>query len=213
MQPKADDLERVAFITDPLRRSFAAKVVGMDDGIGQLLGVLDATGQANNTLVIFMTDHGGDPKFGGSNQPLRGGKATLFEGGLRVPCLIRWPGVIDPGTETDAVASALDWYPTLVALTGIEDPPSNLDGESMLPILNGRTPAEHRPIVWATGSHAELGREAWHAVRHENWKWVDPPGQEGMLFDLGTDPNETSDVSKQHPQVANRLRKLVEETL
>jgi arylsulfatase A-like enzyme len=213
MQPKAADLQRVVSITDPLRRSFAAKVVGMDDGIGQLLEVLEATGQTNNTLVIFMTDHGGDPKYGGSNQPLRGGKATLFEGGLRVPCLIRLPGVIDPGSESDAVASALDWYPTFVALAGIEDPPSNLDGESMLPILSGQTPTQHRPIVWATGSHAELGREAWWAVRHENWKWVDPPGQAGMLFDLRNDPKETSDVSEQHPEVAQRMRKLVEETL
>ncbi|MCA9141066.1 MAG: sulfatase-like hydrolase/transferase, partial [Planctomycetales bacterium] len=73
MQPKTDDLERVSYIGDPLRRAFAAKVVGMDDGIGKLLDALETTGQTDKTLVIFMTDHGGDPNYGGSNLPLRGG--------------------------------------------------------------------------------------------------------------------------------------------
>ena len=213
MQPKPDDLRRVSHIADPLRRAFAAKVVGMDDGIGQLLGALDSTDQSTNTLVIFMTDHGGDANYGGSNKPLRGGKATLFEGGLRVPCLVRFPGIVKPGTESNAVGSALDWYPTFTELAGIVPPPNHLDGESILPILKGRMPKGHRPIVWSTGSHAELGREAWHAVRDGKWKWVDPPGQPGMLFDLDSDQNETTDVALQHPAVAKRMSGLSSETL
>ena len=213
MQPKASDLQRVSSIDDPLRRSFAAKVVGMDDGIGRLLDVLESTGQSENTLVIFMSDHGGDPNYGGSNQPLRGGKATLFEGGLRVPCLVRFPGVVKAGTESDAVASAIDWYPTFAALAKIEDLPTNLDGESILPILRGRAPRDHRPIVWSTGSHAELGRSAWHAVRDGKWKWVQPPGQKAMLFDMDIDPGESNDVADLYPEIVDRLSQLSSDTL
>ncbi|WP_436717105.1 sulfatase-like hydrolase/transferase [Roseiconus lacunae] len=207
MQPKPADLARVTLIDDPLRRAFAAKVVGMDDGIGRLLQALQASGQADQTLVIFMTDHGGDPKYGGSNEPLRGGKATLFEGGLRVPCLIRYPDLIAKGTESDAITSALDWFPTIAELAGLKTP-ANLDGESMLPILRGETPSKHRPIVWATGSHAELERKAWHAVRDGQWKWVQPPGQDAMLFDLTKDPNETTNLISKHSDVAKRLQQL-----
>ena len=178
-----------------------------------MLDVLESTGQAKNTLVIFMTDHGGDPIYGGSNEPLRGGKATLFEGGLRVPCLVRYPGVVASGTESDAVASAIDWYPTFAELANIEHSPSDLDGESILPILQGRTPKNHRPIVWSTGSHAELGRESWHAVRDGKWKWVQAPGQTAMLFDLEVDQNETNDVAQEHPDVVKRLSKLSDATL
>lgn len=207
MQPKPADLEKVRSIQDPLRRSFAAKVVGMDAGIGKILAALDSTGQADDTLVIFMTDHGGDPKYGGSNQPLRGGKATLFEGGLRVPCLVRYPKLIAPRSTSDAVASALDWYPTLGELTGYQLP-DDLDGQSLLPILSGKPKAAHRPIVWTTGSHAELGRKAWHAVRDGKWKWIQPPDKAAMLFDLSKDPNETTDVSRRYPNIASRLREM-----
>ncbi|MCC9598927.1 sulfatase-like hydrolase/transferase [Stieleria sp. JC731] len=207
MQPKPQDLQRVASIDDPLRRSFAAKVVGMDDGIGRLLKALDETDQTEDTLVIFMTDHGGDPNYGGSNLPLRGGKATLFEGGLRVPCLMRYPKLIQPATTSNEVASALDLYPTIAELAGL-GPKDNLDGQSMLPILQGNKDQSHRPIVWATGSHAELGRKAWHAVRDGKWKWVQPPNKAAMLFDLSNDPNETNDVIAQFPDVAARLRNL-----
>lgn len=212
MQPKPSDLERVRHIADPLRRAFAAKVVGMDDGIGRLLDKLDSTGQADETLVIFMTDHGGDPDYGGSNAPLRGGKAALFEGGLKVPCLVRYPGVVSPGSESDALATALDWYPTFVRLAGIDDPPENLDGENILPILSGQTPDRHRPIAWSTGSHAELGRKDWHAVRDGKWKWISSPETPNMLFDLSVDPNETTNLADKHPDVVRRLKQFLATT-
>jgi arylsulfatase A-like enzyme len=95
MQPPPYDLARVSYIEDPTRRKFAAKVVNLDDGIGRVLETIDTSNLRDNTLVMFVTDHGGDPKYGGSNEPLRGQKAGLFEGGIRVPCLMRWPARIN----------------------------------------------------------------------------------------------------------------------
>ncbi len=216
MQPKPEDLRRVAEIEDPLRRAFAAKVVGMDAGIGKLLDTLDDVGIADDTLVIFMTDHGGDPDYGGANEPFRGEKATLFEGGIRVPAVVRWPGRIAPGTTTDAVAAAVDWYPTLLEAVGVREPAKRSDGEpvdgrSILPVLLGESDGEPRELVWRTGSHAELGRSSWAAARSDDWKWVRPPDTDGMLFDLASDPGETTDVTEKHPDVASRLERLATE--
>ena len=232
MQPSAEDLRCVEFIDDPLRRAFAAKVVGMDRGIGRLMAALRETGQVASTLVVFMSDHGGDPRYGGSNTPFRGGKATLYEGGVRVPCIVRWPGHVAAGKTTDAIASALDWYPTLVeiaetshtnqratvhsstpqSLDGQALDGQPLDGQSLLPLLSGSTTAasswRHRPIVWRTGSHASLDRQSWLAVRDGRWKYVAPPDTSPQLFDIVTDPQESNDVIESHPQVATRLSDL-----
>ena len=204
MQPKPADLQQVADIEDPLRRSFAAKVVGMDESIGRILDTIDQLAMRENTLVIFMTDHGGDPNFGGSNLPLRGTKATLFEGGLRVPCIARWPGQIPRGVTSDAVSCATDWFPTFAEIVGFE-PSLDLDGISLLPALRGKPSNWSRTLVWKTGAHDLLGRKSWSAVRQGNWKWVSQPGQEAKLFDLTRDPYETSDCAKEHPRVANRM--------
>ncbi len=211
MQPKPDDLQKVLSIGDPLRRSFAAKVVGMDESIGRVLDTLVELGMEGNTLVIFMTDHGGDPAYGGSNLPLRGGKATLFEGGIRVPCIVRWPGRIAAGTVTDAVACATDWFDTLSEVAGIETSRSPSDGQSILPLLRGEPGDSSRTLVWQTGAHQLLDRKSWRAVRQGDWKWVQPPDQDAMLFDLGRDPCETTDLSAQRPDVAMRLMMIATE--
>ncbi|MGC6548175.1 MAG: sulfatase-like hydrolase/transferase [Rubripirellula sp.] len=210
MQPKPNDLIRVEDTLDPLRRSFAAKVVGLDTSIGQVLDVLDRLGIADQTLVIFMTDHGGDPKYGGSNLPFRGQKATLYEGGIRVPCLVRWPGKIKAGRVTDQVAWAIDWNATLMDLCdGVSDPMS--DGKSILPVLFGESLSEEeagRTLIWKTGAHQKLGRQSWAAVRKGDWKWVRPPEQSAALYDLGSDPYETTDLSRQYPEVVEQLELL-----
>jgi arylsulfatase A-like enzyme len=112
MQPPPEYLARVTYIKDPTRRKFAAKVVNLDDNIGRVLEAIDNSELKENTLVIFVTDHGGDPKYGGSNLPLRGLKAGLFEGGIKVPCLMRWPAKIQAGKSIGSIISALDFFPT-----------------------------------------------------------------------------------------------------
>ena len=212
MQPKPADLKSVDSIRDPLRRSFAAKVVGMDQSIGQLMKEIDDLGMRNETLVIFMTDHGGDPKYGGSNEPLRGDKATLFEGGLRVPCLIRWPKHVKAGSVSNSVACAIDWFPTFDKILGLTSP-SNLDGISILPVLRGKLGVPDRELLWKTGAHQLLERKSWRAVRKGKWKLVSPPDHPSMLFDLEADPNETTDVANSHPKVARELRDIVEKKM
>ncbi len=221
MQPKPADLQKVQHIADPLRRAFAAKVVGMDQSIGRLMQTLKDSKLRDNTLVIFMTDHGGDPRYGGSNQPLRGDKATLFEGGIRVPCLVRWPGVVAAGTQTDAVTCAIDWFATLGEIVGFDAPKT--DGQSMLPILRGEATkqTQSRTLVWKTGAHRSLARKSWLAVRSGDWKLVQPPGggsankqadNTPMLFNLKNDPNEKRNVAKEHADVVKRLLAIGQES-
>lgn len=210
MQPKPEDLEHVREIADPLRRAFAAKVVGMDKSIGQLMDAVDALGMRENTLVIFMTDHGGDPKYGGSNMPFRGGKATLFEGGIRVPCVVRWPEHIEAGWICNEVGCAIDWSATFAEITGTDS--GLTDGVSLLPTLMQQEAMPHRTLVWKTGAHELLGRQSWQAVRDGDWKWVREPGRVGMLFDLGSDPHETRDLANSDRKRATQLQALAEES-
>ncbi len=210
MQPKPEDLERVSNLSDPLRRSFAAEVVGMDAGIGRLLDAVDRLSLRERTLVIFMTDHGGDPVYGGSNLPFRGGKATLYEGGIRVPCIVRWPQRVAAGSVCDQVACAVDWYATFGQVVGYDA--KQTDGQSILDLLLGRSAASKRTLVWKTGAHQELGRKSWQAVRDGDWKWVKAPEQTGELFDLRRDPQETTDLSAEQPEVTRRLAGLAEQS-
>lgn len=219
MQPKPADMRRVdRRITDKSRRAFAAKVIGMDLGIGRILDQLDASGLSSTTLVIFMTDHGGDPNYGGSNQPFRGGKATLFEGGLRVPCLVRWPGQVAPGSQSDAVTCAIDWFPTLCGIAGIhtaqgEDGPGALDGLDIGRVLEGQSLTEPRELLWRTGSHAELGRNTWTALRLGKWKLVHAPDEKPMLFDMEADPTEQKNLATALPDQLRRLSLRAEQLL
>ena len=180
----------------------------MDECIGKLMAEVERLGMSENTLVIFMTDHGGDPKYGGSNLPFRGGKATLFEGGIRVPCIARWPNRITPGSVSDQPCSAIDLNATFSEISGFEN--KQTDGISMLPILLGKSSPTSRTLVWHTGSHESLQRKSWTAVRDGDWKWVQQPGQETMLFNLREDPHETQNLAKIHIDIAQRLQKLAQ---
>ena len=208
MQPPPADLARVGHIKDPMRRTFAAKVANMDDGIGRVLAALKANGQERDTLVIFMTDHGGDYEFGGSNKPFRGEKATLFEGGIRVPCLMRWPGRIKAGSTSDEILSALDLFPTVCALARVDVAERQLDGVDITGILTGvQKTLPARELLWHTGSHAELKRGTWTALRQGDWKFLETSMGDQFLFNLAQDPHEKANLRAQHPKLFNDLRK------
>ena len=208
MQPQAEDLRRVSEIEDKVRREFAAMTVSLDDGVGKVIEALDANGLSEDTLVIFLTDHGGDPVFGGNNLPYRGDKATLFEGGLRVPCIMRWPGKIEAGSASDVVCSSLDLFPTFCSLAGIASDDSRLDGRNMSSVMIEGIGWSDRMLFWELGVHAELGRNPWSAVRSGDWKYLQTPDDGEFLFNVAKDPYEKRNLMLIEPERFKDLRAL-----
>lgn len=211
MQPQAEDLKRVSEIEDKVRREFAAMTISLDDGVGKVMDALDANGLTKDTLVIFLTDHGGDPVYGGNNLPYRGDKATLFDGGLKVPCLMRWPGKIEAGRVNDSVFSSLDLFPTFCELAGVSADGSKLDGKDISPVLFGEDRSVERTLFWELGAHAELERNPWSAVRSGDWKYLQTPDQGEFLFNIAQDPYEKRNLMGKEPERFKDLRALRDE--
>ena len=178
------------------RLEYLAATTNMDDAIGELLALLDEYELAENTMVIFLSDNGGGS--GASNKPLRGGKGRMFEGGIRVPCLIRWPRRIKPGTVSDAFLTSLEIFPTVLAAAGIAAPEGVvLDGFDMTPVLTKNTESSRQEMFWQ--------RRGDKAARVGHWKWVASRKGNG-LFDLSADIGEKRDLSKERPGMLRQVR-------
>jgi arylsulfatase A len=178
------------------RQRYMAAVTYMDEAIGDMLRLLEGLGLAQNTLVIFLSDNGGSGS--GDNAPLRGGKSQMFEGGLRVPCIARWPGVIPAGQVCDAFLTTLEVFPTLCAAAGIDSPKDVvLDGFDLTPILAGRQKSPREEMFWE--------RRDDKAARVGHWKWVESQRGSG-LFDLATDLGEKHDLSKEKPDMLAHMK-------
>lgn len=194
--------------------AFAAMITMLDDHVGQILDKLSNLGIEKNTLVIFTSDNGAhqeggaDPDYFDSNGPFRGYKRDLYEGGIRVPMLARWPGRIAPGTTTDHVSAFWDVLPTVCELAGIA-PPKGIDGISFAPtLLRSGKQREHSHLYWAF--HERGGRVA---VRKGDWKLVkynvdEDPNAAWELYDLSKDIGETNDIASKHPEVVRELANL-----
>lgn len=167
------------------RRGYMAAVTCMDDAIGNVLGLVDSLGLDENTIVIFFSDNGGGT--GSVNYPLSGGKATMWEGGLRVPCIIKWPGRIKEGQVLDNFVSSLEIFPTILEATGIKKTDSLiLDGFNILPLLKGEADLERNEMYWEFRDD--------FAARVGDIKWVKSKRGTG-LFDLSEDTGEKNDLS------------------
>jgi len=196
------------------QKGHAAMISRLDSDIGRILGRLEEYGIAENTLVMFTSDNGphreggNDPDFNDSNGPLRGIKRDLYEGGIRVPLIARWPGKIPAGSVSDHVSAFWDYLPTFAELAGVE-PPAGLDGISMVPALMGETAEQeqHDFLYW----EFHEGKGSKQAVRTGNWKGVrlSPTGPI-ELYDLAQDIAEEHDVAAEHPEVAGRVRQYLE---
>lgn len=196
--------------------AFAAMVTRLDHYVGDLVRHLKELGIYYNTIIIFSSDNGphreggADPDFFDSNGPWRGYKRDVYEGGIRVPMIVSWPGHIKPGTETDFMCSFWDLMPTFRDLTGSADP-EGMDGISLLPLLEGRKGQQKHDYLYF--EFQELGGR--QAVREGEWKLVhmdirtDTPRYE--LYNLAQDPGETNDVSASHPDIVARLQALMSE--
>ena len=178
------------------RLEYAASITAMDAAIGRVLDLLDHYQVVDNTLVIFFSDNGG----GGAsdNTPLRGGKGQMFEGGLRVPCIIRWPGRVPAGKTSDAFLTSLEILPTLLKSCQVKPPQDIiLDGFDLLPVLQGETPSTRNTMFWQR--RHDIG------VRVGDWKWVNSSRGSG-LFNLKTDIGEQQDLSATHPEKLKELK-------
>lgn len=196
--------------------AFAGMVTYLDEQVGELLDTLEALGLAENTLVIFTSDNGphleggADPEYFDSNGPYRGFKRDLYEGGIRVPMLARWPGRIAAGSESDHPSAFWDMVPTLAEVAGFSAP-EYTDGISFLPTLTGEGEQEnHDYLYWEfheKGGRVALRRGDWKLVRYNVNEDPDGPYE---LYDLATDPGEDNDVADAHPGVVDELSGLLE---
>ncbi|MEM6468107.1 MAG: arylsulfatase [Planctomycetota bacterium] len=208
------------------RAAYAAMISDLDEHVGTILKRLKRHGIEDNTVVVFTSDngptHGGrNPNFhiGGaactffeSTGGLRGFKGSCYEGGLRVPCLVRWPGVTKPGTESDFPSYFPDWFPTIAEIAGGASRPGvkrhgiqQLDGMSLVPLLKGNEITRDKPLLWNFGGYGGIVaiREGqWKAVRRNLNRKTALPWE---LYDLKDDPQESNDLAKQRPDIVERL--------
>ena len=192
-------LDRFPSITAQPRRTYAGMLSAMDDGVGAVLKKIKESGLEKDTLIFFHSDNGGPPNNGSSNGPLRGYKGTVFEGGVRVPFLVKWPGRIPAGVVFKHPVISLDVLPTVVAAAGWRLPKDRpFDGVNLLPYLTGeKSSPPHDILFW----RFRLPR----AVRNGNWKLVSLAVGEPQLFDLSKDIGETTDLAKDRPEVVREL--------
>ncbi len=193
------------------RAAYAAMITRMDRDIGRVLSLLTDLGLDENTVVFFTSDNGptwvggADTEFFGSRGGLRGRKAQLWEGGIRVPLIARWPGRIPAGTVSDLPSAFWDFMPTFADLAGTSPPPG-VDGVSLVPTLVGRAAEQeaHAYLYWEYqgGQAVRLGR--WKGVRLGQGLGIE-------LYDLASDPAETSDVAARHPDVVARMARIMED--
>ncbi len=204
-------------VTNPIAM-FAGMMTKLDDGVGQLLDLLAELGLDDNTLVMLSSDNGPhkegghDPEFFDSNGPLQGFKRDLYDGGIRVPLLARWPGTIAPGTVSEHISAHWDMLPTFCELAGVEAP-SETDGISMVPELRGETQEQqqHEYLYWEF--YERGGKKAarfgkWKAVQLGLNKEADPPIE---LYDVSRDLGEKENVADAHPEEIARAKAIFEE--
>jgi N-acetylgalactosamine-6-sulfatase len=214
-------------------RNYLGDVSSLDDDIGRLLQRLDELGLSDNTLVVFSSDHGspaipeapkdkkkrdknnaGDPadtarfdlslNLMGFNGGLRGGKHGMYEGGVRVPFIVRWPARVPAGrVDSHSVISGIDWLPTLCAVAGVKINAADFEGENVLPAWLGKTVhTRSKPLLWKTSS---VGSEA--GILEGSWKLIAPTRKRGEveLYNLASDPGESTNLAVQHPEIVSKL--------
>ncbi|MGH7565092.1 MAG: sulfatase [Gemmatimonadota bacterium] len=191
-----------------------AMIENMDDGIGRILDKLDELGLSERTIVVFTSDNGGLEMLQ-DQEPLRGGKAMLWEGGIRVPLAIRWPGVIEPGSVSDVPVISHDWFPSIAEIAGV-DPGVEVDGMSIVPVLRGTGPLAREALYWHYPHYHHLGFKPSGAIREGDWKlieWYEESLAGGAhpvtLYNLAEDMGESVDLAEEMPEkTADLLAKL-----
>ena len=193
----------------PIQATYAALVTRTDRNVGRVLAALAAAGLEKDTIVIFTSDHGATFENGNqgasvaldSNAPLRGGKRTLWEGGIRVPFAVRWPGHVKAGVATNEVLHMTDVFPTILAASGASELPGDLDGRDLLPLWTADTPMTPRTVFWEWRSE---GANQLAAMQGDE-KLVITSGGRPELFDVRDDPAERKNLASLRPERVKRL--------
>ena len=187
------------------RNLYAAFLSTMDERIGQLLKKVDDLGLTKDTIVVFQSDHGASKEVrahggGGSSGPYRGAKFSLYEGGLRIPAVISWPGHLPEDRTRGQMATGCDWYPTILELCRLPAADHRIDGKSLMPIIRSAdAPSAHKSFNWKSG-------RAW-AVREEKWKLI-VTGRKTELYDVPRDPGEARNLAGERAEVVAHLKRL-----
>jgi len=223
MEATDERLKRFASIADETRRTYAAMLAAMDEGIGKVVDTLKAHGLEENTLIVFLSDNGGPTMRGtttnGSrNAPFRGSKRTTLEGGIHVPFVMRWKGTLPAGAVYQPAVIQLDLLPTALAAAGVAaEPAAKLDGVNLLPFVCGQNAAApHDALYWRLGPQTAIRRGDWKLVRYD--RAVDepettsnplsgPPVTADRLYNLAADPGEQTDLAARHPEKVAELLK------
>jgi arylsulfatase A-like enzyme len=199
---------------------YAAMVETMDRNVGRLLKHLDELGLGENTFLIFTSDNGGVYRWT-KQWPLRAGKGSYYEGGIREPLIVRWPGKIEAGTKTDTPVTNLDFYPTILEVSGIKKPADKkLDGKSLLPILNQSGQIPKRPLFWHFPIYLEGGNQETRdpkfrtrpgsVIRYGDWKLHEYFESGDLeLYNLKKDIGETNNLVQEYPEKAEQLYKML----
>lgn len=198
------------------RAGYAAMVTHLDDAVGQIVDLVDELGLAENTVIVFTSDNGPaagrdggtDSTYFESTAGGRGRKGSVYEGGIRVPMVVRWPGHVPEGTTSDTVSAFWDILPTICDLTGASVPPES-NGLSLLPSFTGEgDQKQHEHLIWEFAGYG--GQQA---IRMGDWKGVRRDMKKGnrelALFNLADDPKESRNVAEEHPEIVRRMKKLL----
>lgn len=202
MQAKPAHEKLLSHIKDKHRRTLAGMTLALDESVGQVMAALDDMKLTENTLVVFLNDNGGPSDYNYSiNKPFSGVKGTLYEGGVRVPFTMSWPGHIKPGTQYDEVVSSLDILPTALAAAKSKPVGKNkLDGVDLLPYLNGNNEfTPHQTLFWR--------RAAFAAVRDGDHKLVRYPDRPAVLYNIVEDISESKNLADENPLLVRQLMK------
>ena len=209
VQPPAAWIERVTARGQgltPQRTRFAALVEHLDDSIGRVMAALEKTPGAENTVILFVSDNGGEARAGASSGGLRGSKQEMYEGGIRVPCLAVWPGRIQAGSTSATVAQTSDLFPTVCAIAGTAAP--GVDGVSLLPDLIGKPQdLSDRTLFWVRreGGPPYHGQD-YYAIRRGPWKLLhNTPFRPYELYNIEKDEAEKDDRFREEPAIAKEL--------
>ncbi len=194
---------------NPQRAKLVALIEHMDDGIGEVLTTLKQNGQSENTIVVFTSDNGGQLSVGANNGPLRDGKQSVYEGGLKVPTAVVWPEKIAAGTQTTFTGMSMDILPTMFEAAGIEIQ-HPIEGRSFLPTLSGMTQETLRTQMFFCRREGGLryGGKTIEAVIDFPWKLLhNSPWEPLKLYNLQADPGEENDLANRNKGMVNRLNK------